>query len=86
MWERWRAAPAPGRVIRSWEHNTWGDNLQLLSPSQIAGWMEKFPDRNDHILIRRAAGVARFRVMRVNPCGDPRDMFFADIRFLRIES
>ena len=78
--------PRPGHVYRAWEHGRWGDRIQWLADLEVVGWLDRIPRVNDHILARGRAGeLRRYRIVSVRRCGDPRDMFFASLRLVRIE-
>lgn len=69
-------------VINMNAHNTWGDRLGFLDweTRRVVGWITPIPKVGDELRGEmKSGGVGRFRVTKVEPCGDPSDMFFADV-------
>jgi hypothetical protein len=62
--------------------NGWGDSIEWsdFASRRIVGWQTRKPEVGDEIHKNMASGkVARFAVISVEYCGDPADMFFADV-------
>lgn len=79
-----------GRVWRTWEHVSWGDNIEWLGVTagvyRLAGWMKRHPQVGDHLLTRTTGGgTARLVFIEVDSKADPRDMFIARALFIRME-
>lgn len=71
-----------------WEHNVWGNEVKWSDYNQmrVVGWMSHKPDKGDFILSKMESGrVGRFKVVKVDLCIDPNDMFFATVKPIRYE-
>jgi hypothetical protein len=72
-----RRSSGPVRIIKPSEHTGWGNSIRF-SGDRWVGHMTPLPDVGDEIHERTVdGGIGRFIITRVEPCGDPRDMFFA---------
>ena len=62
----------------------WGDRIQWMTfPTGIVGWKDRLPNDGDYLTCEMKSGrVGVFQMKNVKPCGDPRDMFFADTEAL----
>lgn len=79
------AGPRPAHVYRTWEHTTWGDSIQWVGNNTFTGWLYRIPQKGDTIVARGRNGeLLYYRAYKVRRCGDPPDMFFADVRLFRI--
>lgn len=73
------------RVIRMWEHVSWGNNVEWFDfrHGQLVGWLTTLPKKKDYVLEKMDSGrIAVFRVVSVEPQPDPKDMFFATLKDL----
>lgn len=64
------------------QHQTWGDHIQWTSweRRRVNGWTEPLPEKGDELIAEMASGrLGRFRFAKVEPCGDPSDMWFATV-------
>jgi len=75
--------PSPrGTIINMWEHTSWGDNIYFFNweKRHLVGWMTPIPNIGDEIRCKMKSGkVARFKIIKVEPQKDPKDMFFATV-------
>ena len=75
-----------GKVIECFPcQETWGRKIHFLDDddTRIFGWRTPLPEVGDELrfmTVKRA--IARFRITKMEPCGNPRDMFFADVECL----
>jgi len=76
----------PKTILKMWEHKSWGNNLQFCKwehpTGSVVGWLCNKPEAGDELLARFERGVAALRFVNVKPCGDPPDMFFADVEYI----
>jgi hypothetical protein len=71
-----------GYVYEAERHSGWGDRLDWFDydKRRISGHLQRKPVVGDEVLFRMSSGkTARYAVTSVEYCGDPRDMFFADV-------
>ena len=70
----------------------WGDRIELRGEwpkttddkLQVAGWKNPMPKEGDILLIPMQSGkTLKCKFIEVRPCGDPADMFFADVEPIR---
>lgn len=71
----------------------WGDSIVIDKYAidgkpfaRVHGWKNPLPVKGDLLLIPMESGktiVGRF--IKIEPCGDPPDMFFADVKLLGYE-
>lgn len=81
--------PAPTRepVTHNLSMRIWGRNYEIVKFEQhgkfleIALWATPLPEVGDYLLLRQAEQTTRYRVDKIEPCGDPHDMAFADVSF-----
>ena len=61
----------------------WGDRIEWWKiGTKIVGWKEPLPQKGDVLLAPMASGkTGRFVMGKIEAQRDPRDMFFADVRF-----
>lgn len=71
------------RIFQAWEHTGWGNTIKIFDwdERQLVGWLTPMPNEGDEVRIKMESGkVARFEITKMEPCGDPVDMFFADVK------
>lgn len=71
----------------------WGDSIIIdkyavdgKSFTKVHGWKNPLPIKGDLLLIPMKSGktvIGKF--IKIKPCGDPPDMFFADVKLLGYE-
>lgn len=65
----------------------WGRNYNILKIEdggariQIAGWATPRPDDGDFLILGNGGETTRYQAEKVETCGNPDDMFFAECRF-----
>lgn len=60
----------------------WGNSIRWkdFKKRQIVGWQQRKPEIGDEIRFKmQSKKTAQFVVIEVEHCGDPKDMFFADV-------
>lgn len=72
-----------------WEHRTWGDNIEIRKVHEkyfsVVGWLQRLPKLGDELIYETPEGqIALGCFINVEYCGNPKDMFFADIVPLNI--
>lgn len=79
-----RINPNP-TVYKKWEHRGWGDSINIdkinkNSSFRIHGWLPNIPRNGDKLIYKAQSGkyISGY-IVNVECCGDPRDMFFADV-------
>lgn len=69
----------------------WGDKIdwfpsdQFSKPKthfQVCGWKSRKPRKGDFLESEFGKGRARFQFTKVEPTGDPPDMFFGTVAFI----
>ncbi len=73
----------------SWENRSWGNNFSLLTKYdedgklwQIAVWYNKPIKKGDMIFLGiHPTRCVPYRVLSVEPCGNPADMYFLEVEF-----
>lgn len=71
-----------GYVYDASKHTGWGNSIDWsdYDNRRVVGWLHRKPVVGDEILFRMKSGkTSRYAVLKVEYCGDPRDMFFADV-------
>lgn len=66
----------------------WGDNIQVFGDwpidselLKVVGWKNPMPKEKDILLIPMQSGqTLKCAFVKINYCGDPADMFFADVK------
>lgn len=69
---------------RYWIGGYWGDKIQWSGEFQkrVVGWKCSRPSEGDWFLVGRSASIVSvFQFSKVVYCGDPSDMFFADVDY-----
>lgn len=69
------------------QHTSWGNSIVWTNwpDMQVHGWLHNIPLEGDTLVAEFQSGkVLEFTFTKVRPCNDPRDMFFADVKFLKI--
>lgn len=63
----------------------WGNNIVKQSETRCYGWVSLFPNTTRSFLADTSDEnhVKLYLVTKVDICGDPHDMFFADIKFVK---
>jgi len=66
----------------------WGDRIEWMhemkddGTGRIVGWKTPAPEPGDFIICPMRSGkTGQFRLMKIERCNDPRDMFFADVKW-----
>jgi hypothetical protein len=63
----------------------WGNAVNWHSPkdnpgTRVVGWQSRIPRIGDYLVSKMQDGEdGCYRFTKVEPCGDPADMFFADV-------
>ena len=74
------------RVYKKDDHRGWGNSIQIRKWEQphgrVVGWLRRKPKRGDILTVRGSSGIMVCEFKKVGCCGDPPDMFFADIEYL----
>jgi len=85
----WRAGCKPckeGKIIECFDEKmTWGHNIYFadFEDRKIVGWMTPLPEVGDELRFEwDGEKIARFRIIKMEPCGHPRNMFFAYVENL----
>lgn len=71
-----------GKVVNMWDHKGWGNNISWFDwdKRMIVGHLITIPKVGDELRANLQSGkVGRFLITVVEPCRDPRDMFFATV-------
>ena len=69
-------------VYNMMKHRSWGDRIQIFNwdERRICGWLSRIPKEGDRLRIpMKSDKIAEFKIINIEKCGDPPDMFFADI-------
>lgn len=72
----------PKRIWKAWEHKGWGDSIGWIDFSRrcISGHLTPKPKVGDEFQTRMDSGkIGRFKIISVEYCSDPNDMFFATV-------
>ena len=70
-------------IINMWEHKGWKDSIywSKWEIRELTGHLTPLPQIGDELRAQlQNDKVARFKFIEVNPCKDPRDMFFAKVQ------
>jgi hypothetical protein len=78
-----RINPNPAEY-KKWEHHTWGNSIEICRINKntfsIRGWLQNKPENGDKLIYETESGkYAVGYIVDVEYCGDPRDMFFANV-------
>lgn len=60
----------------------WGDRIEWrdFEKGGVTGWKQRIPEVGDWLLCEMKSGrTGLYRFAEVEPCGDPHDMFFAEM-------
>lgn len=75
-------------TIRDFTNPTWGHNISLMTKHDekgshwsIAGWAEQMHEGDIVLLKGPSGGKSPYRVAKLRWCGNPDDMFFADLYY-----
>lgn len=64
----------------------WGNKIDWWGTNRVVGWKMPLPEVGDFLLAKMESGqVGRYRFDTVERCGDPKDMFFADVSWVEYE-
>lgn len=71
-------------LYKYWEHSTWGDNIEWRQTDEpfhkVVGWLSRLPKNGDKLLYQTENDdIAVGYFVNVEYCGNPKDMFFAEI-------
>ena len=71
----------------NWSGNEQFQKKQLTEKSRFSchGWKLKKPKVGDHLKAEFERSWITFEFVEVKPCGDPPDMFFAEVRPIKQE-
>lgn len=63
---------------------TWGDDFMWVHEwTRLGGWKTPLPNKGDRIEIPMTSGkTGLYKIKKIDYCGDPPDMFFADVSFI----
>lgn len=70
-------------VYNAWEHNGWGNNIQMLDwdKRDIAGHLTPRPVVGDEMRFKMESGeIGRTKISQIEYMFDPSDMFFAKLK------
>ena len=73
--------PQPS-IINAWEHQGWGDAISFLdcARQRLTGHLTPLPREGDEVRFQMQTGkIGRFKIVKMEPCRDPADMFFATV-------
>lgn len=73
----------PKKVWDKEAHNGWGDSIQWMNweKRRLVGWTTPLPVKGDMLQSKMESGkVAQFEFVKVEPCIDPSDMWFATVK------
>lgn len=62
----------------------WGDCIEWvdIKTGEVTGWKTPLPMEGDILLVPMKSGkIGKYVFTHIKRCGDPKDMFFATIRF-----
>ena len=70
---------------------SWGDQIVFFPKwnvgsenQKVCGWKEQIPSIGDELLVPAQSGKTMvFEFLSIDRPGDPNDMFFADVEFVR---
>jgi len=65
------------------EHNSWGNNIEFFDyeTRRIMGHLTPLPKIGDKLIAKMISGRKfKFEFIKVEPCIDPSDMFFATVK------
>lgn len=68
------------------EHRGWGNSIVWTNwpELRVHGWLSRIPEVGDVLVADFKSGTkCEFQVTSVRTVGDPADMFFADVKFLK---
>lgn len=71
------------RIIKMWEHKSWGNTIAWshFDTRRLVGWLNRHPKKGDYVFGRLRGGeIYVWKIKRVEPQENPRDMFFADAK------
>lgn len=74
-----------GVVIDMDSKKGWGNSIRFhdWERRRIVGWLTPIPKVGTEIRSKMESGkIGRFKIIKVEPCGDPSDMFFATVKDL----
>lgn len=85
--------PEPPKPRYMWDQRGgWGDAIQFFNEYEhgaetqsVVGWQSNKPRIGDYFRVPFGKGQAIFEFTSIRRCGDPPDMFFADIVLLGYE-
>jgi len=76
-------SPKERKIINLWEHKGWGNSIYFFDweKRKLVGWLTPIPQKGDEVRERMKSGkIARFEIIKVEPCYDPVDMFFVYVK------
>lgn len=68
-------------IWKLWDHSRWGDSFRFedFERRRLVGWLTPKPKVGDEVQSKMRSGrIGRFKITKIDECGDPKDMFFAD--------
>ena len=77
------------RTIRMENHTGWGNGIDWFDfdTRRIGGHLTPLPEVGDQIIARMESGKnGLFEIIKVDPCYNPRDQFFATVKDIGYES
>jgi hypothetical protein len=58
----------------------WGDAINVMDGWSVVGWKYRIPEVGDELRVPMRSGTTmRCAFVKIKRCGDPSDMFFADV-------
>lgn len=75
----------PHRYIMK-EHNVWGNSIVWSDwpKMKVHGWLSRIPQKGDLLVAEFQSGkTLEFEFTNVRRAGDPQDLFFSDVKFVR---
>jgi hypothetical protein len=73
----------PKMIWKAWEHSGWGDSIGWMDyqKGEVHGHTTPLPRAGDELQEKMQSGkTLRFEFIKVRPCTDPSDMWFATVR------
>lgn len=83
--KEWIKLHSTGKTWIFKDHGRWGDNIAFMDGNivkcRVYGHLTPLPEIGDKLEVDMASGLKLiFYFTKVEPCRDPSDMFFADIK------
>jgi hypothetical protein len=73
------------QIIEMWEHTVFGNTIRFFNfeHRRLVGWLDPKPKVGDEVRTKMESGrIGCFEISKIEPTGNPEDMFFADVKDL----